>query len=99
MQGDRTDPERIIAALRELLDKYHPGYLVHGHVHLRYDASLERVREYNGTTLVNAFERYVLEIPDRPVPTRYLNQLRWKTKHKELCNDWDDLMGVNITKR
>ena len=98
--GDGEDPAHHgFAALREFLDKYHPSYLVHGHVHLRYDASLQRVREYEGTTLINAFERYVLEIPDRPVPTRHLNQLRWKTKHKELNNEWDDILGINAIKR
>ena len=49
--------------------------------------------------MINAFERYVLEIPDRPVPTRHLNQLRWKTKHKELNNEWDDILGINAIKR
>ena len=49
-------------SLRELLDKYRPQYLVHGHVHLCYDNTLKRVRDYNGTTLINAYERYTLEV-------------------------------------
>ena len=98
--GDGEDPaHQGFAALRELLDKYHPAYLVHGHVHLRYNAALERVREYNGTTLINAFERYVLEIPDRKVPVKHLNQLRWKTKHKEMVSEWDAVMGINAINR
>ena len=98
--GDGEDPaHQGFAALRELLDKYHPAYLVHGHVHLRYNAALERVREYNGTTLINAFERYVLEIPDRKVPVKHLNQLRWKTKHKEMVSEWDAIMGINAINR
>lgn len=93
--GDAEDPAHHgFAALREFLDKYHPRYMLHGHVHLRYDARLERVRDYGDTTLINAYERYVLEIPDREVPTKFFNQLRWKTKHKELDNEWDDFLGI-----
>lgn len=93
--GDGEDPaHRGFASLRELLEKYHPSYLVHGHVHLRYDNTLQRVREYNGTTLINAFERYTLEIPDREVPVKHLNQLRWKTKHRDTGDDWASL-GMN----
>lgn len=93
--GDAEDPAHHgFAALREFLDKYHPKYMAHGHVHLRYDARLERVREYGDTTLINAYERYVLEIPDRDVPVKYLNQLRWKTRHKELDNEWDNFFGA-----
>lgn len=94
--GDAQDPAHHgFAALREFLDKYHPQYLLHGHVHLRYDASQERVRQYGGTTLINACERYVLEIPDRPVSPRDFNQLRWKTKHKQMNDDWDKFMSRN----
>lgn len=97
--GDGDDPaHRGFAALRELLERNSPGYLVHGHVHLRYDNTLQRVREYNGTTLINAFERYVLEIPDRPVPAKRLNQLRWRTKHRE-SSDWSDFLRTSTDYR
>ena len=66
---------------RELLDTYHPQYLVHGHVHIRYGAR-ERVRDYNGTTLINATERYTFEIPDRPVDGKQLGQVIYKTRQK-----------------
>ena len=79
--GDGEDnAHRGFAALRELLDKYHPTYLLHGHVHMRY-GDQERVREYNGTTLINTCERYVLEIPDVPVKPRNFNRIIWKTRH------------------
>ena len=97
--GDGEDPaHRGFASLRELLEKYHPSYLVHGHVHLRYDASLQRVRDYNGTTLINAFERYVLEIPDRPVRPEHQNQLRWRTKHRDTTDDWTEALRMNDTR-
>ena len=97
--GDGAHPAHCgIASLRELLEKYHPSYLVHGHVHLRYDASLQRVRDYNGTTLINAFERYVLEIPDRPVRPEHQNQLRWRTKHRDTTDDWTEALRMNDTR-
>ena len=97
--GDGEDPAHWgFASLRELLEKYHPSYLVHGHVHLRYDASLQRVRDYNGTTLINAFERYVLEIPDRPVRPEHQNQLRWRTKRRDTTDDWTGILRMNDTR-
>lgn len=63
--GDADDPaHRGFAALLELIDKYHPKYLLHGHVHMRYGMDQTREREYNGTQVINVCERYVLEIPN-----------------------------------
>lgn len=63
--GDSEDPAHIgFAALREFLDKYHPAYLVHGHVHLNYGQTIQRTLTYENTTIINAYERYTLEIPD-----------------------------------
>ena len=66
-------------ALRELLDKYHPQYLVHGHVHMSYGHDVAREIEYNGTKIINAYERYVIEIPDRPFDLRRYGQVIYKT--------------------
>lgn len=66
--GDGDDrAHRGFEALLELVDKYHPKYLLHGHVHLRYGQDPTRVREYNGTQVINVCERYVLEIPDEQI--------------------------------
>ncbi len=46
------------------VDKYRPKYWLHGHVHMRYGTDNTRVREYNGTKVINVCERYVLDIPD-----------------------------------
>ena len=51
------------------VDKYHPKYWLHGHVHMRYGTDNTRVREYNGTKVINVCERYVLDIPDIEIPT------------------------------
>ena len=61
--GDDTDiAHRGFQAFLDLIDKYHPKYLLHGHTHLRYGTDHTRVREYHGTQIINACERYVLEI-------------------------------------
>ena len=63
--GDAEDlPHRGFEALLELIDQYHPKYLLHGHVHMSYGVEKIREREYHGTQVINVCERYVLEIPD-----------------------------------
>ena len=51
------------------VDKYHPKYWLHGHIHMRYGIDNTRIREYNGTKVINVCERYVLDIPDIEIPT------------------------------
>lgn len=60
------------------VDKYHPKYWLHGHVHMRYGIDNTRVREYNGTKVINVCERYVLDIPDADFPEK-------KPKQKWTC--------------
>lgn len=77
--GDDSDPAHMgFEALRELLDQYHPAYLVHGHVHLRYHHEQPRTLTYQNTTIVNAYERYALCVPDREYPADRKNVLLWK---------------------
>ena len=66
--GDGRDPaHRGFAAFKKLLDKYQPKYLVHGHVHMSYGHDIRRVDQYGQTTLINASQRYVLDLPEYPV--------------------------------
>ena len=82
--GDAQDAaHRGFESLLELIDKYHPQYLLHGHVHLRYGHDQTRVREYHGTQVINVTERYVLEVPEGTYPMKEYGQIIWKTKHKE----------------
>lgn len=61
--GDGDDrAHRGFEAFLPLLDRYHPKYFIHGHVHLSYGANLQRIYHYNDTTIINACERYILEI-------------------------------------
>lgn len=65
--GDGEDrAHQGFESLLELIDRYHPMYLLHGHVHLRYGMGLTREREYAGTKVINVCQSYVLEIPDPP---------------------------------
>ena len=87
--GDAEDPAHWgFASLRELLDRYHPTYLVHGHVHMTYGNEIPRELEYNGTRVINAYERYVIEIPDREVPLQQLGQVIYKTRQKDRDRDF-----------
>ena len=93
--GDRDDPaHRGFEALRTLIERWQPAYLLHGHVHLRYDHSLPREQMYGETRIINVSERFELELPDVPCrEPKDKDCLIWKTRHKEaadyLGNDWD----------
>lgn len=50
-------------AFVKIMDEHRPKYLVHGHVHLSYDPLASRTRQYRETTIVNAYEKCVIEIP------------------------------------
>ena len=71
------------AALRDLIEKYKPAYLIHGHVHMSYGHNNPRVLEHGPTKIVNAYERFTIEIPDRPVKVKHLNQVIYKTRRRE----------------
>ena len=76
--GDDSDPaHRGFACLRDLLARWKPAYMIHGHVHMRYHFERPRVLQHEQTTIINASERYVLEIPDRAVLPKYKNRIRW----------------------
>lgn len=60
--GDGPDlPHQGFQVFRKVLDDYEPKYFIHGHVHLNYNAGEERCRSYGKTTIVNAFERYIID--------------------------------------
>ena len=90
--GDAEDPAHWgFAALRELLDTYHPQYLIHGHVHTTYGQQIPRELEYNGTRIINAYERYTLEIPDREVSVRDRGQVIYKTRHRAETENYTNM--------
>lgn len=61
--NDGTDlPHMGFRGFRYLLDRYHPRYFVHGHVHLSYGRGSARKCSYQDTTVINAYERYIIEL-------------------------------------
>ena len=64
--GDRPDPaHRGFDCFLSLMDRYEPPFLVPGHLHMTYDRDVPRRVTYGKTTVINAYERYMLEIPER----------------------------------
>ncbi len=77
--GDDPDPAHVgFQCLRDFLDKYTPRYLCHGHVHLRYHFDRPAQIQYGQTTIINASERYELELPDRPYDPKLRNTVIWR---------------------
>ena len=69
--GDMDDlPHRGFECFNKLLMKFKPLYLLHGHVHKTYGSwKFERIRNHpSGTLIVNAYESYILEIPQIAYP-------------------------------
>lgn len=64
--GDAEDrAHRGFESFVQLLDTYHPKYMVHGHVHMNYGMSIPRRQQRDGTTIINAWDRYLLDT-DQP---------------------------------
>lgn len=76
--GDLEDrAHRGFACFCDLMDNWHPAYWVHGHVHLNYGA--ERLHGYGSTKVVNAWQRYVIEIEPKSAEKEarpFLSRLR-----------------------
>ena len=69
--GDMDDPcHQGFACFRDLMDRSHPQYLLHGHVHLQYTPNVPRTHQYGDTTVINASGKYFIELPDRPEPPK-----------------------------
>ena len=45
----------------DLLDKYHPKYFVHGHIHMTYGAHIPQKTVRGETTIINAYDHCVFE--------------------------------------
>lgn len=57
-------PHHGFDTFNQLLDKYEPAYFVHGHVHMNYGRDHVREDIYKKTKVINAYERYIIEVPD-----------------------------------
>ena len=82
--GDDKDPAHWgFQCFRDLIDRYRPAFFVHGHVHMSYGHDIPREIAYNGTRVINAYERYTIEIPDRPVKPKELYRVVYRTRFRE----------------
>ena len=61
--NDSTDlPHTGFQEFYQILDEYEPLLFAHGHVHINYGRDFKRISEYKNTKVVNAFEKYIIEI-------------------------------------
>jgi Icc-related predicted phosphoesterase len=61
--NDSADlPHTGFQAFYQILDEYEPLLFAHGHVHINYGRDFKRISEYKNTKVVNAFEKYIIEI-------------------------------------
>lgn len=61
-------PHRGFACFNDLMDKYTPQAMVHGHVHLNYGPSRPRFAQRGGTQVINAYEKCEFDLePSVPV--------------------------------
>ena len=66
--GDFSDlPHRGFTVFHELLDAYKPQLMLHGHIHMNYGANIPREHQYGPTRIINAYERFVVDVEPRAV--------------------------------
>lgn len=61
-QDSETRVHRGFDAFHMLLERYQPRYWAYGHVHMSYGKSIPRLLQHGPTTLINACERYILDV-------------------------------------
>jgi Icc-related predicted phosphoesterase len=60
----RDLPHQGFRTFVDLIDKYHPRYFLHGHIHLNYSHAQKRYDKYKETQIINAYERFVFDYED-----------------------------------
>lgn len=63
LNDEENLPHQGFQGFLQLMERYQPAYFVHGHIHLSYNYRLPRVCTYQNTTVINAYERTIFEIP------------------------------------
>lgn len=53
---------RGFRCFHRLIDKYRPGYFIHGHIHAQFADDSERITVVNSTSVVNSYGHFVFEI-------------------------------------
>ncbi|MEG0566254.1 MAG: metallophosphoesterase, partial [Hungatella sp.] len=57
-------PHRGFRCFKDLMDQYAPQYFVHGHIHANYSGKFKRLDHYGETTVINAYEQFIIDYPD-----------------------------------
>ncbi|MDO4325483.1 MAG: metallophosphoesterase [bacterium] len=70
-------PHKGFQCFIDLMEKYKPKYFIHGHNHLNYGGRATRVASYKDTTVINAYQSYIIDI-DVPAETP-----KWKFYHRK----------------
>lgn len=54
-------PHRGFKCFSDLIENYNPKYFIHGHIHRNY-GNFVREQKFGNTIVINAFEKYIIEI-------------------------------------
>lgn len=57
-------PHRGFQEFVRLIEKYHPRYFIHGHMHMTYGREYKRYDKYQDTHIINAYERCIFTYED-----------------------------------
>ncbi len=55
---------RGFQCFRDVMEKYHPRYFIHGHVHRNYGRNIPQKSHYQETTVINACGHYVIDFSE-----------------------------------
>ena len=64
LNDGRDLPHQGFQVFRTLIEKYHPKFFLHGHVHMSYGRMHKRYDKYQDTHVINAYERCVFDFED-----------------------------------
>ena len=67
LNDGRDLPHQGFQAFLKLIEKYHPRFFLHGHVHKSYGRQHKRYDKYLDTHVINAFERCVFDYEDENI--------------------------------
>ena len=60
--GDKDDlPHQGFETFNAIIDRFHPRYMIHGHVHQSYSYNFKRICKRQDTEIINAYERYLID--------------------------------------
>ena len=57
----QDQPHKGFEEFVQLMDRYSPKYMIHGHVHMSYNYRQPRLTKYGPTLVINGYETYMLE--------------------------------------